>query len=118
MREVEKMRPIDADEVVSILEGKQKELCPLEMYRRNAMSAGDKERFDEWQEIIDEIEGLPAVDAAPVVHGLWETEEALNGDEFYRRSVCWEEWVCIEGRPFKSGVSVSGVAPEPQKGEP
>ena len=53
---------------VAIIEAKQKELCPLGMFSRNAVYGTDRERFDAWQEIADEIDGLPSV-PPQVVHG-------------------------------------------------
>lgn len=31
----------------------------------------NREKFDEWQEIIDGIESVPAADVAEVKHGKW-----------------------------------------------
>ena len=56
---------------IELIENRQRKLCPVGMFSRNAVYGSDREKFDCWQEIIDEIERLPAVDAVPVVHGQW-----------------------------------------------
>lgn len=55
---------------IELIESRQRELCPVGMFGRNAIYGTDREKFDHWQEIIDEIEELPTVDATP--HGQWE----------------------------------------------
>lgn len=52
---------------ISLIEGFQRELCPVGMYSRHAVYGDDRQKFDDWQFIIDELEKIPSVDAAPVV---------------------------------------------------
>ena len=52
---------------IELIENRQRKLCPVGMFSRNAVYGSDLEKFDCWQEIIDEIERLPAVDALQVV---------------------------------------------------
>ena len=56
------MRLIKADDVIAIIEEKQKELCPVGRYGRNYVYGTDREKYDAWNEIIDVIENLPTVD--------------------------------------------------------
>ena len=53
--------------VIELIESKQRELCPVGMFGRHAVYGTDREKFDHWQEIIDEIECLPTVDVVSVV---------------------------------------------------
>lgn len=70
----------------AIIENKQKQLCPLGIFSRHAVYGTDRERFDAWQEIIDEIDGLPSV-LPQVVHGRWiECDDDIN--TWLRCSVC------------------------------
>lgn len=69
---------IDVSEATSIIEKKQKELCPTGRWSRNAVYGTDRETFDMWQEIIDCLNSTEPADVAPVVHGRWEP--------------CFEDW--------------------------
>lgn len=62
---------IEKDEALAIIENRQREICPMGLYRRNAVYGSDRETFDNWQEILDEIEAIPSADVAPVRHGRW-----------------------------------------------
>ena len=68
------------DEAFAIIENKQREICPMGRYSRAAVYCSDREAFDNWQEILDEIEAIPSADVAPVRHGRWE----LTVHSFYR----------------------------------
>ena len=59
------------DEAFAIIENKQREICPMGRYSRSAVYGSDREAFDNWQEILDEIEAIPSADVAPVRHGRW-----------------------------------------------
>lgn len=48
------------ESVISILENRQKETCPIGLYSRN--KADDIEAFDFWQELIDAVEAIPEED--------------------------------------------------------
>ena len=79
------------DEAFAIIENKQREICPMGRYSRAAVYGSDREAFDNWQEILDEIEAIPSADVAPVVHGRWISY--LDGDHimperYYRCSRC------------------------------
>lgn len=62
---------IDRDAAIAIIEEKQKELCPVGRYGRGYVYGPDREKYDAWDEIIDALENVPAVDVAPVVHARW-----------------------------------------------
>lgn len=66
---------IEREAAIAMIEQKQKELCPVGMFSRNAVYGTDRDRFDAWDEIIDQIDALPAIDAVPVVHGRWITKQ-------------------------------------------
>lgn len=62
---------ISREAAINLIEGFQRELCPVGMFGRHAVYGSDRDKFDNWQFIIDELEKIPTVDAAPVVHGRW-----------------------------------------------
>lgn len=62
---------IKRESVVAIISEKQKELCPYGRYGRNHVYGSDREKYDNWEEIIDAIENIPAADVSPVVYGKW-----------------------------------------------
>ena len=45
--------------------------APVGMFGRHAVYGSDRDKFDDFQFIIDELETIPAVDAAPVIHAHW-----------------------------------------------
>lgn len=47
---------VNREDVVAIIERQQKELCPYGLYGRSY--ARDRDTWDAWQEIIDEINRL------------------------------------------------------------
>lgn len=65
------MEYIEREDAVAVIEEKQKELCPVGRYGRGYVYGSDREKYDNWDEIIDALENLPAADVVPVVHGLW-----------------------------------------------
>lgn len=83
------MAYIEKDEALAIIENKQREICPMGLYSRNAISGSDREAFDNWQEILDEIEAIPVADVAPVRHGRWiEPSRLYYGAKQYECSLC------------------------------
>lgn len=46
---------IAKEKAVEIIEQRQKELCPVGRYGRNYVYGSDREKYDAWEEIIDEI---------------------------------------------------------------
>ena len=62
---------IAKEKAVEIIEQRQKELCPVGRYGRNYVYGSDREKYDAWEEIIDEIENMDAADVAEVRHGRW-----------------------------------------------
>ena len=63
------MSLIASEEVKSIIEEKQKELCPLGLYGRRYVYGADRDRWDALDEILDRIDSIPTID--PVKHGRW-----------------------------------------------
>lgn len=63
---------IDRDAAIAIIEEKQKELCPIGRYGRGYVYGSDREKYDDWDEVIDTLENVPNADVAPVVHGKWD----------------------------------------------
>ena len=47
---------VNREDVIAIIERQQKELCPYGLYGRSY--AKDRDAWDAWQEIIDEINEL------------------------------------------------------------
>ena len=75
---------IERDSVLDLIGEHQKSLCPLGLWGRRF--SDDKNAYDEWQVVLDEIDSIPAADVAPVVHGRWiGWEEAGN---FIECSLC------------------------------
>lgn len=56
------MSLIEREAAIALIEEKQKELCPVGRFSRNAVYGTDKNRFDAWDEIIDQIGALPTID--------------------------------------------------------
>lgn len=60
---------IEREAAVAVLEERQKALCPVGKWSRN--QANDCEKFDAYQELIDELNNIPAVDFKFVPHAQW-----------------------------------------------
>lgn len=71
---------------ISIIEEKQKDLCPAGRFGRQYIYGIDREKFDAWDEIIDQLAAFPAADVAPVVHGHWIKPSTNTWDHYC--SVC------------------------------
>lgn len=54
--------------------------------------------------ITDLVNGIPAVDAAPVVHARWLECEDDWGDCHYQCSECGCEWCLNDGTPEENGM--------------
>lgn len=62
---------ISRSAAISIIEDKQRYLCPAGCFGRHYVYGTDREKFDAWEEIIDQLDAIPAEETAPVVHGQW-----------------------------------------------
>lgn len=62
---------------LAIIEEKQKELCPVGRYGRGYVYGSDREKYDAWDEIIDALNGIPAVDAVVVTR----CKDCVHGDD-------------------------------------
>ena len=58
-----------------------------------------------WQDAERKIAELPAVDAAPVVHGRWIEIEDSWGDCHYQCTECGEEWNLDAGTPAENNMN-------------
>lgn len=90
------MACIEREKAISVIERKQKELCPVGMYGRRYLYGTDREKYDAWEEIIDELNRIPASDVTQVVHGRWKVihkkyQFTGGGNPVYVCSEC--EWV-------------------------
>lgn len=84
---------ISRDASISLIENFQRELCPVGMYGRHAVYGSDRDKFDDWQFIIDELEKIPAVDAEPVRHGRWVKMTGMLPPEYHGHYECSEcQW--------------------------
>lgn len=87
------MSYIEKDEALAIIENRQREICPNGRYSRNDLCGSDREVFDNWQEILDEIEAIQSADVAPVRHGRWIKVGYACGEAEWKCSACKEtEW--------------------------
>lgn len=53
---------VPKDEVIALLEDKQRDLCPTGRFGRGYVYGSDREEFDRWQELIDDVESLKTVE--------------------------------------------------------
>ena len=90
---------IERDSALRIIIQKQKELCPLGTYGKKYVDGYDREKFDDWQEIIDGIESVPAEDVEEVKHGKWIE---------YPRAHYFKCSECKETVPYKKAVLIRG----------
>lgn len=63
------MRLITAEDVIAIIEEKQKALCPVD--GRQYVYGDDRIRLDAWDEVLDVLNNIPTVEAEPVRYGNW-----------------------------------------------
>lgn len=77
---------VPKDEVISLLEDKQRDLCPTGRFGRGYVYGSDREEFDRWQELID------AVERNRIEKHWWYFSESI-GPEFSKEQFVFdEEW--------------------------
>ena len=91
---------IDREAAIEIIEAQQKELCPVGRYGRHMVYGSDRERWDAWQEIADQISAIHAADVAQVRHGRW----IKNTDDFAPALRCT---MCGYNKPMVAGENVN-----------
>lgn len=69
---------VDREKAIALIEEKQKELCPVGRYGRQYVYGCDRQKYDSWEEIIDQLENMETADVAPVVHGKWGEYESFT----------------------------------------
>lgn len=58
---------IEREAALALIEERQRAICPLGRFSRNAIYGTDRDIFDAWQEIVDQIDAIPAADVVEVV---------------------------------------------------
>ena len=98
---------ITKEQAVGLIEQRQKELCPVGRYGRNYVYGSDREKYDAWEEIIDEIENMPAADVAEVVRcrecKCWKPSGGYAGDninDLQRLGGCKWAVACVRENDF------------------
>lgn len=79
------MRLITTENVIAIIEEKQKALCPVD--GRQYVYGDDRIRLDAWDEILGVIDNIPTVEAEPVRHGKW-LKRKTNTNEPQETFIC------------------------------
>lgn len=88
---------ITKEKAVEIIEQRQKELCPVGRYGRNYVYGSYREKYDAWEEIIDEIENMDAADVAEVRHGRWIISEMNFGYcDIIQKEYTAKKYTCSE----------------------
>lgn len=59
------MQVISYDDVYELIESKQKALCPVGRYGRNAVYGIDREKYDAWEEILEDIASMDKYELPP-----------------------------------------------------
>ena len=95
---------ITKKKAVEIIEQRRKELCPVGRYGRNYVYGSDREKYDAWEEIIDEIENMDTADVAEVRHGRWVNPHWRNSDFACNCSACGVEAIHREYRWHERGI--------------
>ena len=97
-------RTIDLDKAIEIIEEKQKELCPVGRYGRNYVYGSDREKYDDWEEIIDALEHLSTLTQPNEPLTLEQLRE-MDGEPV------WCKWLLSEDRSIEQGkwfIVISG----------
>lgn len=81
---------IKREAVIAVIEERQKELCPVGRYGREYVYGSDREKYNNWDEILDEIDTIPDANVVPVVKAWWidTGERNEDGDRRYMCAKC------------------------------
>lgn len=83
------MQVISYDDVYELIESKQKALCPVGRYGRNAVYGIDREKYDAWEEILEDIASMDKYELP--------SEEELIADDVttnYKIKICSFDDAC------------------------
>ena len=91
---------ISREAAMAVVEDEQKKLCPAGLWGRKF--ASDTDKYDAWQEILEELEAIPIADVEPVRHGAWYQcfEDWRQQQESNKCSVCGFEYYGTGIRAF------------------
>ena len=90
------MRLIDADMFEESLKQAQNECRHKE---------GGNFLFGFLSKVRANLEKMPTVDAAPVIHARWIESDFVYTDTYYKCSNCGEAWVLNDGTPVENNMN-------------
>lgn len=98
------MQVISYDDVYELIESKQKALCPVGIYGRNAVYGTDVEKYDAWEEILEDIASMDKYE-------LPEEESVSDVSTNYKIKICSFDDACKlkPNMVDKSGFMVYGI---------
>lgn len=53
---------IKRSDIIDVIESRQKDLCPFGKFGRQFVYGRERDAYDAWQEIIDIIDAMPAIE--------------------------------------------------------
>lgn len=98
---------IKRESAIAIIEEKQKELCPVGRYGRGYVYGSDREKYDAWDEIINDLENMPTAEAVSL-HDIY---RVIAGHSYYHGDRILAALTCIAEEKEVNPVSPADVAP-------
>ena len=98
---------IKLEDAIAIIEEKQKELCPVGRYDRGYVYGSDREKFDAWDEIINDLENIPTAEAVSL-HDIY---RVIAGHSYYHGDRILAALTCIAEGKEVNPVTPADVAP-------